>query len=55
MIANVSPSSITYEDTLNTLKYADRAKKIKEKNISLIIELYFTDIQTAFSGFQSIF
>ena len=29
MIANVSPSSETFEDTLNTLKYADRAKKIK--------------------------
>ena len=29
MIANVSPSSETFEDTFNTLKYADRAKKIK--------------------------
>lgn len=29
MIANVSPSSLTYEDTYNTLKYAMRAKKIK--------------------------
>nr|CAH7750293.1 unnamed protein product [Callosobruchus chinensis] len=29
MIANVSPSSISYEDTYNTLKYASRAKKIK--------------------------
>ncbi|KAG5887410.1 hypothetical protein JTB14_024609 [Gonioctena quinquepunctata] len=29
MIANVSPSSLTYEDTYNTLKYATRAKKIK--------------------------
>lgn len=29
MIANVSPSSITYEDTYNTLKYASRAKKIR--------------------------
>ena len=36
MIANISPSSLTYEDTLNTLKYADRAKKIKvdlKKNV----------------------
>ena len=36
MIANVSPSSETFEDTFNTLKYADRAKKIKislKKNI----------------------
>ena len=29
MIANISPSSLTYEDTHNTLKYADRAKQIK--------------------------
>ena len=29
MISNISPSSLTYEDTYNTLKYADRAKKIK--------------------------
>lgn len=29
MIANISPSSITYEDTYNTLKYASRAKKIR--------------------------
>lgn len=27
MIANVSPSSLSYEDTYNTLKYATRAKK----------------------------
>ena len=36
MISNVSPSSLTYEDTYNTLRYADRAKKIKinlKKNI----------------------
>lgn len=29
MIANVSPSSKMYDDTLNTLKYANRAKEIK--------------------------
>ena len=29
MIANVSPSAETFEDTYNTLRYADRAKKIK--------------------------
>ena len=26
MISNVSPSSMSFEDTYNTLKYADRAK-----------------------------
>jgi len=37
MIANIAPSSITYEDTYNTLRYANRAKKIKsnaKKNVS---------------------
>ena len=29
MIAHVSPSAETFEDTFNTIKYADRAKKIK--------------------------
>ena len=29
MIANISPSSYSYEDTHNTLKYANRAKNIK--------------------------
>lgn len=37
MIANIGPSSFTYEDTYNTLRYANRAKKIKsyaKKNVS---------------------
>ena len=29
MIANVSPSINTFDDTYNTLKYANRAKNIK--------------------------
>ncbi|KAI4474276.1 hypothetical protein M0804_014936 [Polistes exclamans] len=35
-IANISPSNLNYEDTYNTLRYANRAKKIKtcvKKNI----------------------
>ena len=31
MIANVSPSSDQFDETLNTLKYADRAKRIKTR------------------------
>lgn len=31
MITNVSPSSAQYEETLNTLKYANRAKNIRTK------------------------
>lgn len=37
MIANIAPCSITYEDTYNTLRYANRAKRIKsyaKKNVS---------------------
>jgi kinesin family protein 18/19 len=36
MIANISPAVTSYEDTLNTLKYAHRAKSIKtltKKNV----------------------
>ncbi|KAM6174671.1 kinesin-like protein KIF18B [Erethizon dorsatum] len=29
MIANISPAGLAYEDTYNTLKYADRAKEIR--------------------------
>ena len=39
MIANISPSSLSIEDTHNTLKYANRAKNIK---VSLPPELSFT-------------
>lgn len=33
MIACVSPSSSNYEETLNTLKYASRARNIKNKPV----------------------
>ena len=36
MIAAVSPSSVTLEDTYNTLKYADRAKNIKSNVTNLV-------------------
>ncbi|XP_006833777.1 PREDICTED: kinesin-like protein KIF18B [Chrysochloris asiatica] len=39
MIAAVSPSSLTYEDTYNTLKYADRAKEIKLSLKSNVVSL----------------
>ena len=31
MIVNISPSSSQFEETINTLKYANRAKNIKTK------------------------
>ncbi|XP_004374503.2 kinesin-like protein KIF18B [Trichechus manatus latirostris] len=39
MIAAVSPSSLAYEDTYNTLKYADRAKEIKLTLKSNVVSL----------------
>uniref|UniRef100_A0A8C8ZMI8 Kinesin-like protein n=1 Tax=Prolemur simus TaxID=1328070 RepID=A0A8C8ZMI8_PROSS len=39
MIAAVSPSSLAYEDTYNTLKYADRAKEIRLSLKSNVISL----------------
>ncbi|XP_065566574.1 kinesin-like protein KIF28P isoform X2 [Artemia franciscana] len=33
MIATISPSDFNYEETLSTLRYADRAKKIKTKAV----------------------
>ena len=50
MIANISPSGCSFEDTYNTLKYADRAKEIKVKanrnvvNVQLPIHKYTTII-----------
>uniref|UniRef100_A0A673TQU4 Kinesin-like protein n=1 Tax=Suricata suricatta TaxID=37032 RepID=A0A673TQU4_SURSU len=39
MIAAISPSGLAYEDTYNTLKYADRAKEIKLSLKSNVISL----------------
>lgn len=39
MIANVSPSSKSYDDTHNTLKYANRAKDIKSTLKSNVVSL----------------
>nr|XP_031541299.1 kinesin-like protein KIF18B [Vicugna pacos] len=39
MIAAISPSSLVYEDTYNTLKYADRAKEIRLSLKSNVISL----------------
>lgn len=36
MIAAVSPSSMFYDDTYNTLKYANRAKDIKS-SVSMLV------------------
>ena len=38
MIANISPSILSIEETLNTLKYANRAKNIKIKLKKNVVE-----------------
>ena len=47
MISNVSPSSLTYEDTFNTRRYADRAKKIKIKLKKNVLSVDFQVSQYA--------
>ena len=41
MIVNVSPSSLSYEETYNSLKYADRAKHIKTKLVKNVVNVDF--------------
>ncbi|CAJ1421997.1 unnamed protein product [Effrenium voratum] len=41
MIANVSPCHINYEDTHNTLKYANRAKNIKTKSVRNVAQVNY--------------
>lgn len=57
MVATVSPASDNYEETLSTLRYADRAKKIvnhavinedPNSKVSLypyIVKFRFSDVQ----------
>ena len=40
VVSVFSPSAMSYEDTYNTLKYADRAKNIKA-NVSIVKTLLF--------------
>lgn len=41
MIVNISPSSMSYEETYNSLKYADRAKHIKTKLVKNVVNVEF--------------
>ena len=45
MIACVSPSYFAYEETINTLKYASRAKNIKRKIVKNVKDVEFTPSQ----------
>lgn len=55
MIANIGPSSANYEDTHNTLKYANRAKNIKTKVVRNVLNVeyhvsQYTDIINNLKG-----
>jgi hypothetical protein len=46
-IACVSPSSFNYAETMNTLRYANRAKKVKSKPVIVMVSFhifYFNSI-----------
>lgn len=40
MIANVNPSHVYFDDSHNTLKYANRAKNIKVLSVCLYLLVY---------------
>lgn len=48
MIVTISPSSNQYEETINTLKYANRAKNIKTKPIpnKKLVELHIEEYKS---------
>lgn len=46
MIAAISPSSLFYDDTYNTLKYANRAKDIKS-SVSILV---FIDLLSKYNN-----
>lgn len=55
MIAWVSPSYYWYEETINTLKYAERAKNIKTKQIKNIteVEVHMSKYKEIIDGLKS--
>eukprot|EP00741_Cyanophora_paradoxa_P008271 tig00001284_g8001.t1 len=55
MIAAVSPSQLSYEDTHNTLKYANRAKDIKTKVVANVISVqaHITEYRRKMADLQS--
>ncbi len=55
MIANVSPSVTTFDDTYNTLKYANRAKNIKtqvQRNV-LNVQYHISNYNQIISGLKN--
>ena len=55
MIANVSPSGAQFEETINTLKYANRAKNIKTKVSSnkRLVSVHIAEYKNIISDLRS--
>ena len=55
MIANVAPNSSAFEETLNTLKYANRAKNIKTNVVRnvLSVNYHISEYENLISGLRS--
>lgn len=55
MVANISPSHVSYEDTLNTLKYANRAKNIRLSAHQNVVsaDTHVSEYQKAITDLQS--
>lgn len=54
MIACVSPSFMAYEETVNTLKYASRARNIKKKTTRNVkeVEMHVSKYQDIIEGLK---
>lgn len=56
MIAHISPASMAFEESRNTLAYADRAKSIRTRvsseHIAVSLLFVFTTVEIEMSGFQ---
>ena len=55
MIANVSPAGSQFEETINTLKYANRAKNIKTKQIpnKKMVQMHIAEYKNIINDLRS--
>ncbi|CAD8195951.1 unnamed protein product [Paramecium octaurelia] len=55
MIANISPASSQFEETINTLKYANRAKNIKTKQLpnKKLVAMHIAEYKNIISDLRS--
>ena len=55
MIANISPSGSQFEETINTLKYANRAKNIKTKQVAnkKLVAIHIAEYKTIINDLRN--